>query len=102
MFCRFVHSVSLALKSPYGEQSIKYVFFSFLFFASDVALAMLEGKNYELSLCWEMNFIIMYWHLTWPPCHVGANQELVLFYCSRKSVCKVKMKIAPSSMKRTP
>ena len=26
MFCRFVHCVSLALKSPHGERSIKYVF----------------------------------------------------------------------------
>ena len=44
----------------------------------------MDGKNNDLSLCWELNFIIMqilrkeivlYCQPTWPPCHVGANQE---------------------------
>ena len=49
---------------------------------------MLDGKNNDLSLRWELNFIIMqilrkeivlYCQPTWPPCQVGANQE----YCER-------------------
>ena len=56
-------------------------------FASDVTAAMLDGKDNDLSLRWELNFIIMqilrkeivlYCQPTWPQCHVGANQE----YCS--------------------
>ena len=46
---------------------------------------MLVGKNNNLSLRWELNFIIMQilrkeivlcYQPTWPLCHVGANQEL--------------------------
>ena len=53
-------------------------------FASDVTAAMLVGKNNNLSLRWELNFIIMQilrkeivlcYQPTWPPCHGGANQE---------------------------
>ena len=45
---------------------------------------MLDGKNKDLSLRWELNFIIMqilrkeivlYCQPAWPPCPVGANQE---------------------------
>ena len=53
-------------------------------FVSDVTAAMLVGKNNNLFLRWELNFIIMqilrkeivlYYQPTWPPCHVGANRE---------------------------
>ena len=53
-------------------------------FASDVTAAMLVGKNNNLSVRWELNFIIMqilrkeivlYYQPTWPPCRVGANKE---------------------------
>ena len=53
-------------------------------FVSDVTAAMLVGKNNNLSLGWELNFIIMQilrkeivlcYQPTWPPCHVGASQE---------------------------
>lgn len=58
--------------------------------ARDVTSAMLDGKSNNLSLCWELNFIIMqicekkliivlHYHPTWLLCHVAANQELLVF-----------------------
>ena len=53
-------------------------------------VAILDGRNYNLSLRWELNFIItqimrkeivLYFHPIWPPCHVSENQDLGSCLC---------------------
>ena len=56
---------------------------SYCWSSRDVMAARLDDMNKSISLHWELNpisckflkKILLYYHSTWPPCHVVANQE---------------------------
>ena len=65
--------------------NLGYYIIAYGWFASDVTVALLDGMNNNLSLRWELNFIIMpiqqqeivlYCHPTWLPCHVGQTKNM--------------------------